>query len=116
MKMLNNPIVITTIDGQSAVVRPHPEQSIGDIREDIIAAIVDMYDQSDVVLEEFIECGELQIDGVPLSMQVEIFCELKDRIDGDKIYIEAWNGAFPTMELKDYLILGPTNGDEQEEQ
>lgn len=113
MKIVNNPIVITTLDGKATVVRPQPEQSVGDIMEEVFAAIVELYEQSDVVLEEFIECGELQIDGLPLQLQVELFTRLKEEIDGDKIYIEAFEGAFPTMKLNDYLILGPTNGQEE---
>lgn len=106
------PIVITTIDGDAELIRPKPWATVDEIKWDVKAAIISMYERSEVVFEEFIECGEVQIDGLPLNMQVEIFCELKKEIDGDEIYIESPDGDFPTMKLLDYLILGPSNGDE----
>ena len=107
------PIVITTIDGDAELIRPKPWATVDEIKWDVKAAIIAMYERSEVVFEEFIECGEVQIDGLPLNMQVEIFCELKKEIDGDEIYIESSAmKAFPTMKLLDYLILGPSNGPE----
>ena len=111
MKFTNNPITITTIDGDARVVRTNGKD-VGYVISEVKQAILDMYHDSDVVFEEFIECGELEITGLPLNIQVQIFTELKEEIDGDKIYIESPDGDFPTMKLDDYLILGPTNGDE----
>ena len=106
MKLMSNPIVITTVE-DSAVVRINPKESVKEILDDVYAAIVELYEKGDVVLEEFIECGELQIDGLPLNLQVQLFTRLKEEIDGDKIYIEGFNGQFPTMKLGDYLESGP---------
>lgn len=111
MKLVNNPITITTIDGDARIVRTSgkdPDVVIEEVKQ----SIRDMYHQSEVCFEEFVECGELEITGLPLNIQVEIFAELKEEIDGDEIYIESQDGDFPTMKLYDYLILGPTNGDE----
>ena len=106
MRLTTNPIVITTVD-DSAVVRIHPDETVEEVLADVYAAIVDLYEKQDVVLEEFIECGELEIDGLPLNLQVLLFARLKHEIDGDEIYIEGFDGAFPTMKLMDYLESGP---------
>lgn len=111
MKFTNNPITITTIDGDARIVRTNGKD-VGYVISEVKQAILDMYHESDVVFEEFVECGELEITGLPLNIQVQIFAELKEEIDGDEIYIESPEGDFPTMKLRDYLILGPTNGDE----
>ena len=111
MKFTNNPIIITTIDGDARVVRTNGKD-VGYVISEVKQAILDMYHDSDVVFEEFVECGELEITGLPLNIQVQIFTELKEEIDGDEIYIESPDGNFPTMKLDDYLVLGPTNGDE----
>lgn len=113
MKLVNNPITITTIDGDARIVRTSgkdPDVVIEEVKQ----SIRDMYHQSEVCFEEFVECGELEITGLPLNIQVEIFAELKEEIDNDEIYIESPDGDFPTMKLYDYLILGPTNGQEEE--
>lgn len=102
----NSPIAITTAN-DSAVVRVHPEYSVQDVMNDIYAAIIELYEKSEVCLEEFIECGELQIDGLPMNLQVQLFTRLKKEIDGDEIYIEGYDGAFPSMKLSDYLESGP---------
>lgn len=111
MKFTNKPITITTIDGDARVVRTNGKD-VGYVISEVKQAILDMYHDSDVVFEEFVECGELEITGLPLNIQVQIFTELKEEIDGDEIYIESPDGNFPTMKLDDYLVLGPTNGDE----
>lgn len=111
MKFTNNPITITTINGDARVVRTNGKD-VGYVISEVKQAILDMYHDSDVVFEEFVECGELEITGLPLNIQVQIFTELKEEVDGDMIYIESPDGDFPTMKLDDYLILGPTNGDE----
>ena len=111
MKFTNNPITITTIDGDARIVRTNGKDA-GYVISEVKQAILDMYHGSDVVFEEFVECGELEITGLPLNIQVQIFTELKEEVDGDMIYIESPDGDFPTMKLDDYLVLGPTNGDE----
>lgn len=111
MKLVNNPIIITTIDGGARIVKTNAKD-VDVVLEEVKQAIRELYQESEVCFEEFVECGELEISGLPLNIQVEIFAELKEEIDGDMIYIESPDGDFPTMKLHDYLILGPTNGKE----
>ena len=108
---IGSAIIISTVDGDSRIVRTNGRE-VDEIIADVKAMILDMYHESEVCLEEFIECGELEIQGLPMNIQVELFCELKEEIDNDEIYIESPDGDFPTMKLYDYLVLGPTNGDE----
>lgn len=107
------PIVITALSGDSEVVRIGEDTSLRSILEDIKAAIVDMYDRSNAkdgfVFEEFLEKEEITITGVPLTVQVTVFAELKDQIDAEQIYIESADGKYPCMKLRDYLTVGPTD-------
>ena len=106
MRMVGNPIVITTGDGDSRVIRTDGK-SVANVMNEVELAIQDMYRESEVCFEEFVECGELEITGLPLNIQVLIFARLKEKMDNDIVYIESPDGDFPTMKLRDYLSLGP---------
>ncbi len=102
---IQHPIVITTGDGDSKVIRTDGK-SVANIMNEVELAIQDMYRESEVCFEEFVECGELEITGLPLNIQVLIFARLKEEMDNDIVYIESPDGDFPTMKLTDYLSLG----------
>lgn len=107
------PITVTSLSGDSEVVRIGEDASLRSILEDVKAAIVVMYDRSNArdgfVFEEFLEKEEITITGVPLTVQVTVFAELKDQIDAEQIYIESADEKYPCMKLRDYLTVGPTN-------
>ena len=107
------PITVTSLSGDSEVVRIGEGASLRSILEDVKAAVVVMYDRSNArdgfVFEEFLEKEEVTITGVPLTVQVTIFAELKDQIDAEQIYIESVDEKYPCMKLEDYLTVGPTN-------
>lgn len=103
---MTQPVVITCGD-ESKIIRMHKNYSVRDILNDVEAAIVEMYESSEVVFQEFVECGELEIKGLPLNLQMIVFAELKDQIDGDEIFIENRDQEYPCMRLDQYLLVGP---------
>lgn len=99
--------VVVKCGSDSKFVEMHKEYNVRNILNDVEAAIVEMYETSDVVFQEFVESGELEIEGLPLNLQMILFAELKDEIDGDEIFIENKNQEYPCMRLDQYLLEGP---------
>lgn len=75
--------------------------------EDVVDAVVSMYEDSEVVFQEFLEEGKLEIVGLTLCEQAMVFAELKKRLDGDEVTIEGHDGEYARMDLVDYLTNGP---------
>ena len=73
--------------------------------EEVVNEIINLYRKDEISLEEFIENSQLEIQGLPLYLQVAIFCIIKEQIDGDEITIEN-EGEIERMPLEEYLFCG----------
>jgi hypothetical protein len=81
--------------------------------EDVVDAIISLYEDSEVVFQEFLEAGRLEIVGLTLCEQAMVFAELKKRLDGDEVTIEGHDGEYGRMDLVDYLTNGPAMPDDE---
>lgn len=86
---------------RETTIKVSNDMLVRDIIERVITTIKSLYqEESEVVFEEFIECAEVEIEGLPLNLQVYVFARLKDEIDGDEITI---NVEGDELKLIDYL-------------
>ena len=86
---------------RETTIKVSNDMLVRDIIERVVTTIKSLYqEESEVVFEEFIECAEVEIEGLPLNLQVYVFARLKDEIDGDEITI---NVEGDEQKLIDYL-------------
>ena len=70
--------------------------------DNIIQAVIELYQDNPNCFEEFIENSNLELQGLPLYLQVSVYCKLKNIIDGDDILISN-SDELETQPLADYL-------------